>query len=86
MYLPLSILKAVTFLSFKVTKTCSSKNHKSCRLQGKGKGAESIQDTERLELSFSPCNDSLDQEVKRNTHQTTKDICQHGKSIKQRML
>lgn len=83
MYLPLSILKAVTFLtfiekimSFKVTKTRSSKSNKSCRLQGKGKGAESIQDTERLELLFSPCNDSLDQEVKRSTHQTTKDVCQ----------
>ncbi|XP_065543496.1 protein CFAP20DC isoform X3 [Lathamus discolor] len=68
-------------VSGQVTKTHSSKSNKSCRLQGKGKGAESIQDTERLELSFSPCSDSLDQEVKRNTHQATKDICQHDPAI-----
>ncbi|KAM4653730.1 protein CFAP20DC isoform 2-T4 [Amazona ochrocephala] len=78
---PSSNRRVSTRVSGEVTKTRSSKNNKSCQLQGKGKGAESIQDTERLELSFSPCNDSLDQEVKRNTHQTTEDICQHDPAI-----
>ncbi|KFQ44258.1 Uncharacterized protein C3orf67, partial [Nestor notabilis] len=74
---PSSNRRVSTRVSGEVTKTRSSKSNKSCRLQGKGKGAESIPDTERLELSFSPCNDSLDQEGRRNTHQTSKDVCQH---------
>ncbi|XP_057278806.1 protein CFAP20DC isoform X5 [Pezoporus wallicus] len=78
---PSSNRRVSTRVSGEVTKTRSSKSNKSCRLQGKGRGAESIQDTERLELLFSPCNDSLDHEVKRNTRQTTKDICQHDPAI-----
>lgn len=72
-------------MSFKVIKTCGSKSNRSCRLQSSGKGTESVQDTERLELSFSPCSDSLDQGGKRNTRQTAEDLCQNGKSIKQRI-
>ncbi|XP_030356939.1 uncharacterized protein C3orf67 homolog isoform X2 [Strigops habroptila] len=81
---PSSNRRVSTRESGEVTKTRSSKSNKSCRLQGKGKGAESIQDSERLELSFSPCKDSLDQEGKRNTHQTTKDVCQHDPAIQTR--
>lgn len=84
----LSVLKAVTFLSFikktmsfKVTKTWSSKSNRRCRLQTSGKETESVPDTERLELSFSPHNDPLDQGGKRNTPQTTTNVCQNGKSI-----
>ncbi|XP_061210216.1 protein CFAP20DC isoform X1 [Neopsephotus bourkii] len=78
---PSSNRRVSTRVSGEGTKTCSSKSNKSCRLQVKGKGAGSIQDTERLELLFSLCNDSLDHEVKRNTHQTTKDICQHDPAV-----
>ncbi|XP_010011182.1 PREDICTED: uncharacterized protein C3orf67 homolog [Nestor notabilis] len=81
---PSSNRRVSTRVSGEVTKTRSSKSNKSCRLQGKGKGAESIPDTERLELSFSPCNDSLDQEGRRNTHQTSKDVCQHDPAIQTR--
>lgn len=79
LYLYLSLRKV---LSFKVTKTVGSKSTRSCQLQSSGKGTESLQDTERLELSFSPCNDSLDQGGKRNTHQTAEDVHQNGKSVK----
>ncbi|KAF1453267.1 hypothetical protein FQV21_0000635, partial [Spheniscus demersus] len=72
-------------VSGEVTKTWGSKSNRSCRLQSSGKGTESVQVIKRLELSFSPCNDSLDQGGKRNTHQTTKDVSQNGKSIKQRI-
>lgn len=72
-------------MSFKVTKTWGSKSSRSCQLQNAGKGTESIEDTERWELSFSPCNGSLDQGGKRNTHQTTGGVSQNGKSIKQRI-
>ncbi|KAM6061951.1 protein CFAP20DC isoform 1-T1 [Chlamydotis macqueenii] len=65
-------------ISFKVTKTWSSKSNRSCRLQNSGKGTESIQDIERLKLSFSP---PLDQGGRRNTHQTTKDVCQNDPTI-----
>ncbi|KFZ52066.1 Uncharacterized protein C3orf67, partial [Antrostomus carolinensis] len=64
-------------MSFKVTKTCSSKSNRSRRLRSSGKGTEAVQDTERLELSFSPHNDPVDQGGKRNTHQTTEDVCQN---------
>ncbi|XP_039239527.1 protein CFAP20DC isoform X3 [Pipra filicauda] len=64
-------------MSFKVTKTSGSKSNRSCQLQNSGMPAESIQDIERLELSFSSCNDYLDQGGKRNTHQTTEDTCQN---------
>ncbi|KFQ00362.1 Uncharacterized protein C3orf67, partial [Haliaeetus albicilla] len=64
-------------VSREVTKAWGSKSNRSWRLQSSGKGTESVQDVERLELSFSPCNDSLDQGGKRNTPQTTKDLCQN---------
>ncbi|KFV06707.1 Uncharacterized protein C3orf67, partial [Pterocles gutturalis] len=63
--------------SGEVTKTWSSKRNRSCRLQSSRTGTESIQDTERSELSLSPCNDSVDQGGKGNTQQTTKDVCQN---------
>ncbi|KAM7095323.1 protein CFAP20DC isoform 3-T4 [Ciconia maguari] len=71
-------------MSFKVTKTWGSKSNRSYRLQSSGKGTESVQDIERLELSFSPCNDSLDQGGKRNAHQTTKGVCQNDPAIQTR--
>ncbi|KAM6060490.1 protein CFAP20DC isoform 1-T2 [Theristicus caerulescens] len=70
-----------TRVSGEVTKTWGSKSNRSCRLQSSGKRTESMQDTERLALSFSPCNDSLAQGGKRNTHQTTKDACQNDPAI-----
>lgn len=90
LYLYLSLRK---ILSFKVTRTVGSKSNRSCRLQSSGKGTESrlqssgkrtesLQDIKRLELSFSPCNDSLDQGGKRNTHRTAEDVRQNGKSAK----
>ncbi|XP_009890836.1 PREDICTED: uncharacterized protein C3orf67 homolog [Charadrius vociferus] len=78
---PSSNRRTSTRISGEVTKTCSSKSNRSWRLQSSGKGTESIQDTERLELSFSPCNDSLDQGCKRNTHQTAEDLCQNDPAI-----
>ncbi|KFV92999.1 Uncharacterized protein C3orf67, partial [Fulmarus glacialis] len=74
---PSSNRRVSTRVSGEVTKTWGSKSNRSCRLQSSEKGTESVQDIERLELSFSPCNDSLDQGGKRNTHQTTKDVCQN---------
>ncbi|XP_054072615.1 protein CFAP20DC isoform X1 [Rissa tridactyla] len=68
-------------VSGEVTKTCSSKSNRSYRLQSSGKRTESVQDIERLELSFSPCNYSIDQGGKRNTCQTTKDLCQNDPAI-----
>ncbi|XP_051644813.1 protein CFAP20DC isoform X4 [Manacus candei] len=68
-------------MSFKVTKTSGSKSNRSCQLQNSGMPVESIQDIERLELSFSSCNDYLDQGGKRNTHQTTEDTCQNDPEI-----
>ncbi|XP_064523410.1 protein CFAP20DC isoform X5 [Pseudopipra pipra] len=67
--------------SFKVTKTSGSKSNRSCQLQNSGMPAESIQDIGRLELSFSSCNDYLDQGGKRNTHQTTEDTGQNDPEI-----
>ncbi|XP_064309673.1 protein CFAP20DC [Phalacrocorax carbo] len=59
---PSSNRRVGTRVSGEVTKTWDSKSNRSCRLQSSGMGTESIKDTERAELSFSPCNDSLDQE------------------------
>ncbi|KAK0680269.1 CF20D protein, partial [Pygoscelis papua] len=82
---PSSNRRVSTRVSGEVTETWGSKSNRSCRLQSSGKGTESVQVIERLELSFSPCNDSLDQGGKRNTQQTTEDVSQNGKSIKQRI-
>ncbi|XP_040449384.1 protein CFAP20DC isoform X1 [Falco naumanni] len=71
-------------MSFKVTKTWGSRSSRSCQLQSSGKGAECQQDIERLELSFTPCDDSLDQGCKRNTHQVTKDVCQNDRAVQTR--
>ncbi|XP_017924236.1 uncharacterized protein C3orf67 homolog isoform X2 [Manacus vitellinus] len=68
-------------MSFKVTKTSGSKSNRSCQLQNSVMPVESIQDIERLKLSFSSCNDYLDQGGKRNTHQTTEDTCQNDPEI-----
>ncbi|KAM6126318.1 protein CFAP20DC [Phoenicopterus ruber ruber] len=78
---PSSNRRVSTRVSGEVTKTWRSKSNRSCRLQSSGKGTESVQDIERLELSFSPCNDPLDQGGKRNTCQTTKDVCQNDPTI-----
>lgn len=64
-------------------KTLGSKT--SCQLQNSGMPTESKLDIERLELSFKPSNDTLDQGDKRNTLQTTANVYQNGKSIKQRI-
>ncbi|XP_009701292.1 PREDICTED: uncharacterized protein C3orf67 homolog, partial [Cariama cristata] len=64
-----------------VTKTWGSKSNRSCRLQSSRKGIEAVQDIERLELSLSPCNDSLDRGGKRNTDRTAKDVCQNDSAI-----
>ncbi|KAM6386903.1 protein CFAP20DC isoform 2-T2 [Pluvialis apricaria] len=81
---PSSNRRVCTRISGEVTKTCGSKSNRSCRLQSSGKGTESVQDTERLELSFSPCNDSLDQGGTRNTRQTAKDLCQNDPAVQTR--
>lgn len=70
-------------MSFKVTKTLGSKT--PCQLQNSGMPTESIPDTERLELSLSPCKDILDQGGKRNTLETAANKYKNGKSIKQRI-
>ncbi|XP_050169125.1 protein CFAP20DC isoform X5 [Myiozetetes cayanensis] len=67
--------------SFKVTKTSGSKSNRSSQLQNSGMPAESMHNIEKLELMFSSCNDYLDQGGKRNTHQTTEDICQNDLEI-----
>ncbi|XP_054243444.1 protein CFAP20DC [Indicator indicator] len=61
-------------VSGKVTKTWGSKDNRTCRLWSSRKETESVPDVERLELSFSLWNDSLDEGVKRNTHKTTRDL------------
>ncbi|KFO84760.1 Uncharacterized protein C3orf67, partial [Buceros rhinoceros silvestris] len=78
---PSSNRRVSTRVSGEVTKTWSSKSNRQCRLQTSGKETESVPDIERLELSFSPCNDSLDQGGKRNTHRTTTDVCQNDPTI-----
>ncbi|XP_072731996.1 protein CFAP20DC isoform X8 [Ciconia boyciana] len=81
---PSSNRRVSTRVSGEVTKTWGSKSNRSYRLQSSGKRTESVQDIERLELSFSPCNDSLDQGGKRNAHQTTKGVCQNDPAIQTR--
>ncbi|XP_074770304.1 protein CFAP20DC isoform X4 [Athene noctua] len=78
---PSSNRRVSTKVSGEVTKTWGSKSNRSCQLQSSGKGTESMQDIEKLELSFSPHNDSLDQGSKRNIHQTTKAVCQNDPAI-----
>ncbi|KFP77055.1 Uncharacterized protein C3orf67 [Apaloderma vittatum] len=58
-------------------KTSGSKSNRSCQHRSSGKGTETVQDIERLELSFLPYDDSLDQRGKGNTHRT-EDECQNG--------
>ncbi|KAM9227788.1 protein CFAP20DC [Leptosomus discolor] len=74
---PSSNRRVSTRISGEVTRTWGSKSNRSCQLQSSEKGTEFVQDIERLELSFSPCSNSLDQEGKRNTHRTTEDVCQN---------
>ncbi|XP_064375166.1 protein CFAP20DC isoform X2 [Dromaius novaehollandiae] len=74
---PSSTRKVSTRVSGEVTKTMGSQTNRSCRLQSLEKGTEVLQDVDRSELSFSPCNESLDQGGKRNTHQTTKNVHQN---------
>ncbi|XP_066859302.1 protein CFAP20DC isoform X2 [Anser cygnoides] len=89
---PSSNRRVSTRVSGEVTRTVGSKSNRSCRLQSSGKGTESrlqssgkrtesLQDIKRLELSFSPCNDSLDQGGKRNTHRTAEDVRQNDSAI-----
>ncbi|XP_026713518.1 uncharacterized protein C3orf67 homolog isoform X2 [Athene cunicularia] len=78
---PSSNRRVSTKVSGEVTKTWGSKSNRSCQLQSSGKGTESMQDIERLELSFSPRNDSLEQGSKRNIHQTTKAVCQNDEWV-----
>ncbi|XP_053932090.1 protein CFAP20DC isoform X1 [Cuculus canorus] len=66
-------------VSGEVTKMRGSKSNRSW--QSSGEGTESVQDIERLELSFSPWNDSLHQGDKRIAHQTTQDICQNDSAV-----
>uniref|UniRef100_A0A8B9Q743 Chromosome 3 open reading frame 67 n=1 Tax=Apteryx owenii TaxID=8824 RepID=A0A8B9Q743_APTOW len=73
---PSSTRKVSSRVSGEVTKTMGSQT-RSCQLQSLEKGTEVLQDAERSELSFSPCNESLDQGGKRNTHQTTKNVHQN---------
>ncbi|KAK2529410.1 hypothetical protein Q9233_006921 [Columba guinea] len=78
---PSSNRRVNTKVSREVTKTWGSKSNRSCQLQNSGKGAESAEDIERWELSFSPRNGSLDQGGKRNTHQTTGGVSPNGPEI-----
>ncbi|XP_051483629.1 protein CFAP20DC [Apus apus] len=78
---PSSNRRGRTRVSGEVTKTQGSKSNRPCRLQSLGKGTESVPDIEKLELSSSLCNDSSDQGGKRNTHQTTEDLCQNDPAI-----
>ncbi|XP_031411457.1 uncharacterized protein C3orf67 homolog isoform X3 [Meleagris gallopavo] len=78
---PSSNRRVGTRVSGEVTKTVGSKSNRSYQLQSSGKRSESLQNTERLELSFSPCNDSLGQGDKRNTHQAAKDVHQNDSAI-----
>ncbi|PKK26398.1 hypothetical protein A306_00009018 [Columba livia] len=78
---PSSNRRVNTKVSREVTKTWGSKSNRSCQLQNSGKGTESAEDTERWELSFSPCNGSFDQGGKRNTHQTTGGVSPNGPEI-----
>ncbi|KAM8799879.1 protein CFAP20DC [Eudromia elegans] len=64
---PSSTRRVNTRVSGEVTKSMGRQANKSCQLQSLEKGNE---DAERQKLSFSPCNESLDQGGKRNAHQT----------------
>ncbi|XP_075618405.1 protein CFAP20DC isoform X5 [Balearica regulorum gibbericeps] len=75
---PSSNRRVSTRISGEVTKTWRRKSNRSCQLQSSERGTESAQDIERLELSFSPCND---QGGKRNTHQAAKDVCENDPAI-----
>ncbi|OXB78713.1 UNVERIFIED_CONTAM: hypothetical protein H355_002678 [Colinus virginianus] len=68
-------------VSFEVTKTVGSKSNRSYQVQSSGKRTESLQNTERLQLSFLPCSDSFGQGDKRSTHQAAKDVHQIDSAI-----
>ncbi|OXB66217.1 hypothetical protein ASZ78_000642 [Callipepla squamata] len=68
-------------VSFEVTKTVGSKSNRSYQVQSSGKRTESLQNTERLQLSFLPCSDSFGQGDKRSTHQAAKDVHQNDSAI-----
>ncbi|XP_062441462.1 protein CFAP20DC isoform X2 [Rhea pennata] len=74
---PSSTRRVSARVSGEVTKTTGRQTNRSCRLQSLEKGSEVLQDAEESELSFSPCNESLDQGGKRNTHRTTKNVHQN---------
>ncbi|XP_021264712.1 uncharacterized protein C3orf67 homolog isoform X2 [Numida meleagris] len=78
---PSSNRRVSTRVSGEVAKTVGSKSNRSYRHQSSGKRTESLQNTERWELSVSPCNDSLGQGDKRNTHQAAKDVHQNDSRI-----
>ncbi|XP_042736811.1 protein CFAP20DC isoform X2 [Lagopus leucura] len=78
---PSSNRRVCTRVSAEVTKTVGSKSNRSHQLQSSGKRSESLQNTERPEVSFSPCTDSLGQGDKRNTHQAAKDVHQNDSAI-----
>ncbi|XP_072203469.1 protein CFAP20DC isoform X3 [Excalfactoria chinensis] len=79
---PSSNRRVSTRISGEVTKTVGSKSDRSYRLQSPEKRTESLQNTERLELSFSPCSHSLGQGDKRyNTHQAAKDVHQNDEWV-----
>ncbi|XP_052535130.1 protein CFAP20DC isoform X1 [Tympanuchus pallidicinctus] len=78
---PSSNRRVSTRVSAEVTKTVGSKSNRSYQLQSSGKRSESLQNTERLEESFSPCNDSLGQGDKGNTHPAAKDVHQNDSAI-----
>ncbi|KAI1234532.1 hypothetical protein IHE44_0003587, partial [Lamprotornis superbus] len=63
----------------KVTKILGNKT--SCQLQNSGMPTESIPETERLELSLWPCNDTLNQGDKGNALQTTANEYQNDPEI-----
>ncbi|XP_009904262.2 protein CFAP20DC [Dryobates pubescens] len=71
---PATSRKVSAKVSGKVTKTWGGKDIRTCRLQSSRRETESVQNVEGLELSFSPCRDSFDEAVKRNTHKTIRDL------------
>ncbi|KFV71460.1 Uncharacterized protein C3orf67, partial [Dryobates pubescens] len=71
---PATSRKVSAKVSGKVTKTWGGKDIRTCRLQSSRRETESVQNIEGLELSFSPCRDSFDEAVKRNTHKTIRDL------------
>ncbi|XP_009869734.1 PREDICTED: uncharacterized protein C3orf67 homolog, partial [Apaloderma vittatum] len=77
---PSSNKRVSTRVSGEVRKTSGSKSNRSCQHRSSGKGTETVQDIERLELSFLPYDDSLDQRGKGNTHRT-EDECQNDPAV-----